>query len=781
MTTLLQDTFTGTGALTSHSADVSVLGAWVQTGGNPVTLSGGNLTIPLGGAADVKVGNTTLPSGYSDVFTFTFTFTTPASLSTDDEFAFTVETSGASVNVYLYKFDPDPWTLDFGAGGTSYSTDISAVLSVSTTYTGTVTCDGSDATLSLLGLSPTVSFVPTTTTGTGSVSLLLSSNFLVGQVELTGTANPPASVYVNDLFGGSGSAVGSYPSVSFLTGAWASESGDQPQLVSGKLVGPTGASGYAIVSLGNGVADYGLGRDISVAFDFITPATLAGWAGLFIELTVSGKTYWARVVKGTTWDLAIHSVLYDPGDTADLTGSISPSSTYPGVFTVASSGEASVTLCGSTLSLFDSPPGTPGINMLRVGVGDGYGLGYIEVSGNAYTAPAITGSASILIPPLTVIARPMNSAAISIPALTISAKSGGIASITVPKLTVSSASGAFSEITLPSITSFALGHDSTGEQAISVTLPSLAVTATLGGTAKLSLPKLSAAAAATGTVWGSAEATLPSLTASADGRTSAVATADIALPAFTSKSYSGAVCSITIDNKITVAASLITGGVASAQVTLPLFEATATATANAHGSAAITLPSLAMGTTSRTAATLPSLTLTAIGSATITATYEAYAINLGHRPRVTNQEIPINEVTHYTNFPFTHVVRYKNSYYGANSTGLYLLEGTTDAGTAIPWAVKTAMDDFKTPVKKTVAAAYFGGRFGPASTVQLHAGEDTPNTYSYSTPRDALAQNHRLVFGKGVKERYFALGASGTGTCELDTIELETHNLSRRI
>ena len=154
-------------------------------------------------------------------------------------------------------------------------------------------------------------------------------------------------------------------------------------------------------------------------------------------------------------------------------------------------------------------------------------------------------------------------------------------------------------------------------------------------------------------------------------------------------------------------------------------------------------------------------------------------MNLKHTPKPGVD--PIDEATRYTNFPFTHVVRYQNSYYGANSTGLYLLEGTTDDGTDIPWAVKTAMDDFKTPVKKTVAAAYFGGRFGPASTVQLHAGEDTPNTYSFSTPRDALAQNHRQVFGKGVRERYYALGAYGTSELEIDTIELETHNMTRRI
>jgi len=127
------------------------------------------------------------------------------------------------------------------------------------------------------------------------------------------------------------------------------------------------------------------------------------------------------------------------------------------------------------------------------------------------------------------------------------------------------------------------------------------------------------------------------------------------------------------------------------------------------------------------------------------------------------------------------VVRYQNSYYGANSTGLYLLEGMTDDAVPIPWAVKTAMTDFKSTTKKTLASAYFGGRFGPASTIKLHAGEQAPNSYSFSTPRDALAQNHRVNFGKGLKERYYSLSVSGTGVCELDAIELDVRNLTRRI
>jgi len=374
------------------------------------------------------------------------------------------------------------------------------------------------------------------------------------------------------------------------------------------------------------------------------------------------------------------------------------------------------------------------------------------------------------------------SVSISPPAPILAAYAGADASVTAPSPSLFAATGANSQtLTAPSPRLVLQAHDSTGEQAANLTAPSPTLTFYTGANARLTAPKPTLTATGTVTRMATASLTAPKPTLQAAGTVTKLATATLSAPSPNLVGYGGAVCSVSVTGKPTLTATGTTGGVATVAVTAPLFELTSTATMQNHGSANLIAPSPRMGQTIQAWLAAPSARLTAIGTAVVTATYEAYAVNLGHRPRVTNQEIPVNEVTHYTNFPFTHVVRYQNSYYGANSTGLYLLEGTTDNGTAIPWAVKTAMDDFKTPTKKTVASAYFGGRFGPASTVQLHAGEQAPNTYSFSTPRDALAQNHRQVFGKGVRERYFALGASGTGACEIDTIELETHNMTRRI
>jgi len=336
----------------------------------------------------------------------------------------------------------------------------------------------------------------------------------------------------------------------------------------------------------------------------------------------------------------------------------------------------------------------------------------------------------------------------------------------------------------PLITFVGLGHDSTGENALNRTLPKLTMRAFSGASAKLKTPVIGLSIQGLVTNWGEAEITTPALTCLGSGVFGSIGSAEMVFGGnYALSGYGGAVLSATIGG-VTLQASSTSGSIGKAAVELPMFELEASAVAENYGSARLVTPAFGLVPTGQSWLTLPGFQLTAIGTAVVTASYEAYAINLLRsvdRNPNNNYIAALDEVTHYTNYPFTHVVRYQGSYYGANSTGLYLLEGTTDDGVAIPFAVKTAVTDFKTPNKKTLAAAYFSGRFGPASTISLHEGEKTPNTYSFTTPRGTLAQNHRQKFGKGTKGRYFALSVTGTGTCELDGIEPEVHQLTRRI
>lgn len=349
------------------------------------------------------------------------------------------------------------------------------------------------------------------------------------------------------------------------------------------------------------------------------------------------------------------------------------------------------------------------------------------------------------------------------------------ASITMPIMAISGYSGATADITLPMFTMYGTAHDSTGENGADITLPMFTLEAQGGANADIALPAFTVAATATVTALATASIALPGFTSAATGTVSGTGRVDIRLPSMGSSAYAGALCSVTIGG-ITVQSTGTTGGVGGAQITLPLFEAVAVATAQNYGSVAITLPSLSVHSGGNAATVnLPALTLTAIGTATVAVTYEAYALNLNH-----SAEGP-DELTRYTNYPFTHIVRYKNSYYGANSTGLYLLEGTTDNGTAIAFDVKTHKTDFGTAQKKSIIDAFIGGRMGASATITLHVGETSSEAYAYTTPRGSTAQNYRQQFGKGIKNRYYAFEIAGSGALSVDTITFNIATLARKV
>jgi hypothetical protein len=326
----------------------------------------------------------------------------------------------------------------------------------------------------------------------------------------------------------------------------------------------------------------------------------------------------------------------------------------------------------------------------------------------------------------------------------------------------------------------ATGRDSSGESSATLVAPSPAIGAFGGANSGLAAPSPTLVITATVTNWGSADLSGPKPLLTANGKAGGAAAAYLTTTSpYKLAGYSGAVSSITLTGRAALTAAGTTGAVGCAAISCPLFELDASGTAQNHGSANLLAPSPRVGATAQAWLMAPGATLTAIGHAVVVATYEAYAVNLNHQ--IKRGVEPVDEVTHYTNFPFTHIVRYQNSYFGAAADGLYLLEGTTDGGAAISYAAKTAISDFDVSEKKNVLSAYFGGRIGPDMTVTLYAGETNQRTYAFTTPRGEAVQNHREKFARGVKNRYYALGVAGSGAMELDSIELEINKLIRRI
>jgi hypothetical protein len=319
-------------------------------------------------------------------------------------------------------------------------------------------------------------------------------------------------------------------------------------------------------------------------------------------------------------------------------------------------------------------------------------------------------------------------------------------------------------------------------------MPAFTFRAFGGANAKLALPHPTLMATGVGVVVGRAALDMPTPMLAAAGFGGSVGEASLILTGgYTVRAFSGAVVAVTLQDGYTLHASGTAGSVGGAALTMPLFELTAAGSVNGLSSAVLTMPMLRPVPSGVARLTLPyGFALFAAGSATVAVTYEAYAVNLltalDRNPQ--NQYDPdVREVTHYTNFPFNQIVRFNNHYYGVADDGLYLLEGDTDNGTAIPWKFRTTLTDAGSKQKKRIKSLYFGARLHSQVTVTLVVGEKQDQEYSYTTPRDATAQSYRQKFGKGIKTRYFAIevGDTAGNFAEFDALDTEREILERTL
>lgn len=383
--------------------------------------------------------------------------------------------------------------------------------------------------------------------------------------------------------------------------------------------------------------------------------------------------------------------------------------------------------------------------------------------------PTVTASGSAIIPSAVCEAV--------MPTMRVTGYGGANGSASMAMPTVSVVTGGNGAATMPMPYTISVGHAATGDVAFVASMPSAQSIGYGGANGAAIAPTMTASGTATVTGWGKGAAVCPSMTATGTGTVSSVASGSpfAGMPMARVIGYGGALHSVTLTGGFTTLATGTTGAVGNGAAVMPLFEVTGTGTAQNYGNGLAIMPAIVALVRGNGYATLSGFTLTAIGTAVVTATYEAYALNLKHNAEAQD------ELTRYTNYPFTHIVRYKNSYFGINSTGLYLLEGTTDDGTAIAFDVKTHKSDFGSDQKKTIVDAFFGGRMGAAATITLHVGETSSQAYAYTTPRGSTAQNYRQSFGKGIKDRYYALEAAGSGALTIDTITLNIATLARKV
>ena len=150
-----------------------------------------------------------------------------------------------------------------------------------------------------------------------------------------------------------------------------------------------------------------------------------------------------------------------------------------------------------------------------------------------------------------------------------------------------------------------------------------------------------------------------------------------------------------------------------------------------------------------------------IASANITVSYsDAVVMNLRS-----------NQVSRYQNFPFFHLTRIGNTYYGVSADGLYELSGDMDLETVVNGTIWGKAFDFGVFNSKNVPYMYANGD-----------DEYTVSAYVDGDGQPAFVSNffgRRIKLARGNKGRYWSFKIEGIK--KLQGIEYMPDNLSRRV
>jgi hypothetical protein len=130
-----------------------------------------------------------------------------------------------------------------------------------------------------------------------------------------------------------------------------------------------------------------------------------------------------------------------------------------------------------------------------------------------------------------------------------------------------------------------------------------------------------------------------------------------------------------------------------------------------------------------------------------------------------------NRVSRYQNFPFSHLARIGNTYYGVTSEGLYEMSGLLDIETPVNGMAWGKAYDFGVFNSKNVPYMYMNGDDDYTVSAYVDASGQPEFTSAFSGRRVKLA--------RGNKGRYWSFKVEGIK--KLQGIEYMPDNLSRRV
>jgi len=140
-------------------------------------------------------------------------------------------------------------------------------------------------------------------------------------------------------------------------------------------------------------------------------------------------------------------------------------------------------------------------------------------------------------------------------------------------------------------------------------------------------------------------------------------------------------------------------------------------------------------------------------------------------------------ITEYANCNFNSLVQIGDKVFLASETGLHLMGGENDNGTAIDAQVRTVLDDFGSPNVKNVSDGYLSVRASETIMVATVEDDGTLSSEQEVYCGNTDLKNNKVNFAKGKKQRYWGVEIRNTngGTLDIDGIDLNVNVLRRKV
>ena len=148
-----------------------------------------------------------------------------------------------------------------------------------------------------------------------------------------------------------------------------------------------------------------------------------------------------------------------------------------------------------------------------------------------------------------------------------------------------------------------------------------------------------------------------------------------------------------------------------------------------------------------------------------------YALNFALQPGATTQ---------FTNYPFNSMVKFGNTYLGASSEGIYLLDGSDDDGSEIEAYFEPITTDFGADNPKRMRFIYLGYEAQGDLELTLKADDKDTETITCEAESTKTGQQRRRVPAtRELQGRYWNIQVKNMDGCDFAVDSIDVRMIAR--